>query len=161
MINNKISLMITLVILLLACNAKNTDSSVADEVQVEAQVAKDIPFQIAQKYFLKTSVKQIADPKIDSKEEFDALFGSATTMGEGGTPTEIDFSKEYVIAISKPENEFATVLHADKIVQHEAGELVVNYKVEVGPKQSYTSVPLLLLVVDKAIQGEIVLNEKK
>ena len=61
--------------------------------------ATDIPFIVTKNYFTKNTVKRggLENPKIETKENFDGIFGAATTMN--GKPSEINFSKQYVIAV--------------------------------------------------------------
>lgn len=120
-----------------------------------------IAYTVANRYFLKNTVKEIPSPKITTQEEFDSLFGMATVMGPDGRPTEIDFSKQYVIAVSKPETDIDTELAPVGLQKNAAGDVVFTYKVTTGEKRSYTIVPCLIIIVDKAYDGNVVLNETK
>jgi len=44
----------------------------------------DVPFTIAQRYFVKNTVKSMDNPKIETAEKFKEFFGAATTMGKNG-----------------------------------------------------------------------------
>ena len=107
---------------------------------------------------MKNTVKEIPLPKIETKEEFDRLFGMAAVMGKNGKPTVVDFSTQYVIAVSKPVTEFDTRLSPVSL-KRDGEKVVFTYQTTVGEKRSFTTVPFLLLVVSKEQGGTVVLNE--
>lgn len=150
--------------LLFACQGRakqaQADTSNVDSVNVETAVgAADIPYTPIERYFVKNTVKSIENPKITTPEAFDNVFGAAAVMGEGGKPTVIDFSKQYVIAVVLPETEYATTLSPVSLQKNENGEVQFTYKVEKGEKQTYTQRPCLVILVDKAQEGNVVLKE--
>lgn len=55
-------------------------------------------------------------------------------MGEKGKLTQIDFSKSYVVVVTKLENEFETVLKPIDVVQIHNEIIQVNYSVEIVAK---------------------------
>ena len=67
------------------------ESQTAD-TQIDTLV-KDVSYILAANYFVKNTVNQLDNPKIETAEKFNEIFGMATTMGKEGKPTEIDFSK--------------------------------------------------------------------
>lgn len=130
--------------------AENTDGAKA-----ESETAKDIPFQVAERYFVKNTVEnKELTLKIINQQEFDSYFGAAATMGEGGKPTAIDFSKQFVVAIvaessSKEKNIVISSLASN------GNELSVSYKIDEGTERSFTSRSLSLLIVDNQYLGEV------
>ena len=93
---------------------------------VSCGVREDVPFTQLDHYFFKNGQEIPADPKIDSEEEFSALFGMAAVMGKDGMPTPVDFSKEFVIAVVKPVTDQFTELSPVSL-QMSDGELVFTY----------------------------------
>lgn len=79
-------------------------------------------------------------------------------MGTGGSPTKIDFTKQYVIAVAKPESEYNTVITPVSL-QKDNDHLIFTYKVEQGEKQSYTMLPCLIVIVDNTYNRDIILKE--
>ena len=77
---------------LAACNSSNA----AEADMNNGDALQGVAFQIAKNYFFKNDQKIPANPKITTEEEFNKLFGMATTMGKDGMPTDIDFSKSYM-----------------------------------------------------------------
>ena len=63
------------------------------------EASNEVAFEVAKNYFFKNDQEIPASPKITTAEEFGKLFGMATTMGKDGKPTEIDFTKQFVLAI--------------------------------------------------------------
>lgn len=135
---------------------QNIEGSVKETVVSEV---KNIPFVVADKYFLKNTVKEIGNPKITTKEDFDNLFGAAAIMGSNGLPTEIDFTKQYVIVVTKPETDQDTRLTPVSLQLNEQKKLVFSYSVKTGDKQSFQIKPCLIIIVDKDIAGDVVLKE--
>lgn len=142
---------------LASCDAINSQNSDKQVEKVEVQ-AEDVPYKEAYNYFVNNTFKgPLESPKITSKEAFDAVFGMATTMGEGGTPTSIDFSKEYVIAVVGEESDIATTLTPVKLTKT-GDQLMFSYKEVKGEKQSFSTRPALIVVVDKAHEGDVNLS---
>jgi hypothetical protein len=118
----------------------------------------EIPYTLAKNYFVKNTYidGQLKNPKITSQEIFDQYFGMATLMGEGGQPTPIDFSKQYVIAVIGAESDNLPTMSV-KSVNKNKKDIMVNYEYKLNGNAGYTMRPLLLLIVDKKHKGNIVL----
>lgn len=121
---------------------------------------KDVPCRIADRYFVSNKVDSIPMRPITTQDDFDSLFGMATVMGENGKPTAIDFSNEYVLAVSIPATNRNTSLEFESLKQDNVGNMVFAYRRVDGEEMSYTIRPLLMIVVDKKYQGDIVFQEK-
>lgn len=150
---------------LIACQSNNksqkdSESTVQEEkTVVAAPESEEFPFIVAKHYFVNNKQEEISNPKITTEAEFSQLFGAAATMGEGGLPTEIDFTKQYVIAVVKPKTDFTTNLTPVSLIKNEKGEVVFSYAIEQGEKQTFSSIPCLLIIVDKEIDGDVILKE--
>jgi hypothetical protein len=118
----------------------------------------DIPYTVAKNYFVKNTVTQLDNPKIESAEKFEAVFGMATVMGPDGKPSPIDFSKQNVIALVLPETDLATTLAPVSLQNDARGNIVFTYKKTTGAKQSYSTRPSLAIVVNKSASGPVVLK---
>ncbi len=100
-------------------------------------------------YFVRNDVTDFSPRLIKSGVEFERYFGAAATMGPGGMPTSIDFKKQNVIAIIEPQTNIDTDIKVSSIKKQD-GKIAVRYKVvKTGEPKSYTSVPCLLLRIDK------------
>ena len=108
-----------------------------------------IPFTKAENYFIKNGAKLPDSHKITDKEAFDSIFGMATTMGENGKPTEIDFDKSFVIAVETGPVQKETTLIPEYLINHHDGQLVFHYAIKQGEDISYTIRPVLIIIVDK------------
>lgn len=128
-------------------------------VQKASSGVESVPFEIAGRYFKKNVSELLKSPLIRDGETFEKHFGAAAVMGKGGLPTEIDFSKEFVIAVVLPETDVATTLTPVDLKKNAKGELVLEYGVGRGKKQSYTTVPCLLLVVENKWLSKVMLRE--
>lgn len=79
-------------------------------------------------------------------------------MGKDGTPTAIDFNRQYVIAVAPPAGRQATVLKA-KELKKENGQIIFTYRQQTDSiSRIFSSRPLLLIVVDKEHDGQVVLR---
>ena len=115
----------------------------------------DVPYSELEHYFFKNGQAIPDNPKIDTEEAFASLFGMAPVMGEGGKPTPVDFSKEFVIAVVYPATEFHTELDPESL-RLENGELVFTCDETVGEKQSWSMQPVLLVKVSRKYETETV-----
>ena len=107
-----------------------------------------LPYKEAEHYFLRNNVDGRKVPvKITARNDFDRYFGMAAVMG--GQPTPIDFDRQFVIAIVLPETNHTTGIHPGTL-SDKGDSLQLEYGVSVDPAENtWTSVPLSLLVVDK------------
>lgn len=117
--------------------------------------ATSIPYEEVKNYFFRNDAAVPENPKIDSAEEFGALFGAAAFMGKGGKPTPVDFDKEFVIAVVNPITDCLTELAPESLTR-EGGELVFAYRETVGEKQTWSMQPVLLVKVDRKYETESV-----
>ena len=145
-------------ITLAACNSKPETEPQA----VEEKVSNEVAFEVAKNYFFKTNLDILpSTPKITSEEVFNNLFGMATTIGEDGQPTQIDFSKQFVLAIVLPVTDMATVIIPVK-VEEQGDTLFYTYEVKTGEKQSFNIQPISIIVLDKQYEDKevILINEQ-
>lgn len=146
-------------------NTNNTDKpadpyTIITKTQNETN-ATSILFTEAKNYFVNNRIKKLDHPKIETAREFHEIFGLATTMGKEGKPTEIDFTRQYVIAIILPETEYSTSIEILHLQKDERGEITLTYKLIIGEKQSFTMIPNKIIIVDKKEKGKIRLEEVK
>lgn len=134
--------------------------TVAMEIEDKARMT-NIPFTVAKNYFVKNTVKKLDNPKIKTVSKFNEVFGMATTMGNDGKPTEIDFQKKYVIAVVLPETDLMTTINPVSLQKNGSGKIILIYRKTVGQKQTYTISPNFIIIVDKSENGSIELREEK
>ena len=130
---------IVLLLFTSACGNRQTNPSTSDCNDASNEVA----FEVAKNYFYKNNPKGLpACPKITSDEVFNALFGMATTMGENGKPTEIDFTKQFVLAVVLSATDVETEVNPIK-----------------GEKLTYSIKPLSIIILDKKYANKEVVLE--
>jgi len=138
---------IALLLILINCNSsvKSGDSILNQE----------IPYKEAKNYFVKNNIDAAIDnPKFETQEEFDQVFGMATTMGDKGKPTPIDFSKEFVIAqIEDPSNQSIELKPVS--IRKNSNILEIKYKKVVGESQSYTTQTAMILIIDRKYDDDV------
>lgn len=158
----RIAIAIGVSIFFIGCQSKKIDDTKTPLVELKTTMIQDtIPYTIAQNYFVKNTVEAIENPKIETDAVFNSYFGAATTMGNNGKPTAVDFTKEFAIAIVLPKTDNATTIQPVALKKDVNHSLVFEYKVAVGDKQSYTSRPFLLVLVDKKWEGQVRLKKVK
>lgn len=121
----------------------------------DAVLNAEVPYREAKNYFVKNNIDAAIDnPKFENQQEFDQVFGMATTMGEKGKPTAIDFSKEFVVAqIEDPSTQKVELKPVS--IRKNANILEIKYRKIVGGNQSYTSQPAMMLIIDNKYNGDI------
>lgn len=120
-----------------------------------------VNFTLANNYFVNNTVTKLENPKIETQEHFDEIFGTSAHMGNDGKPTVIDFSKQNVLAVVLPETDRQTEIYPISLQKDEKGEILLTYEVKVGQKQTYTIRPNFAVIIDKSERGNIRLNEIK
>ena len=112
-----------------------------------------VDYSIAERYFVKNTVTDRVPGTISSKALFDEYFGAAALMGEGGLPTEIDFSKQCVIPIDKGITDIDTSIEVVGVDIPSKNHIRVCYRVKEGDKLSFTMRPCVLVLVDSKYSG--------
>jgi len=154
-------LVILVSLIFIACqNNSNSDKATDNKSSTTTSQKTDIPFTLAKNYFVKNTFEKLDNPKIETHEQFNEIFGMATTMAKDGKPTEIDFAKQYVIAVILPNTDSITSLAPISLQKDEKGTIILKYKKEVGEKQTFTIRPSFEIIVDKSENGNIELKEQ-
>ena len=115
-----------------------------------------ISYKEAYRYFVRNDVTDYSPRLIQSAQELNRYFGTATTMGKNGMPTNIDFSKYNVIAVIDAETNLDTKIKVSSIKKQD-DRIAVKYQVvQTGSPMSYSTVPCLLLQIDKKYGSKVV-----
>ena len=112
------------------------------------EVATPVPYTTLENYYVRNDVDCSKQQRLilDNKADFEGFFGMAATMG--GLPTDINWNKQYVVALILPEtNRMTTITPVD--VRQDGDKVVVCYKVDRGEKTTYTMVPFTAVALDK------------
>lgn len=110
--------------------------------------AKEVPFVTLKNYYVRNDVdcQKIQRLILDNKEDFEKYFGEAAIMGN--LPTDINWKRQYVIAIVLPETKKSTMVTPLKVKQS-PGNVILHYQVIRGHKTSYTLVPFAAVALDR------------
>ncbi|MBZ4191290.1 hypothetical protein [Niabella beijingensis] len=146
------------IILLAACNTGSAPAKTetAPQTTVAAKESTPVPFTVASHYFVKNDYTDgtLSNARISSQKDFDAIFGQAAVMGKDGSPTPVDFTKQYVIAVINPVSDSAVLLE-NPVLQADNGRIIFSYEEKKGAKQSFSTRPFLLLIVDNQYKGDV------
>lgn len=162
---NLLSLAIVAGFTISSCNStkSTTGNEAANSVEkVTDQVADaDVPYVVAANYFVKNTHKNdtVENLKITTQEQFDNVFGMATTMGEGGKPTQIDFSKQFVLAVIGTVTNKETDFAVNGLVKKD-DDVTFSYTETIGKEMSFTIQPSLAVIVDKSYDGTVKFEKK-
>ena len=143
----KVLLAFAVLLGLVACTTNKATSA------EKSVVSSEVPFTVAEHYFFNKGQDIPVNPKITSEELFKQLFGMATVMGENGKPTEIDFSKQFVLAVVLPVTDINTEITPIK-VEEKGDTLFYHYDVKTGEKQSFSIQPLSIIILDKKYENK-------
>ena len=118
---------------------------------------EEVPYTELKSYFFKNNAEIPTNPKINTREQFDSLFGMATVMG--GKPTPVDFDKQFVIAVISPVTNQATELDDERLVYWKdllgGANLEFHYSIDRDEDTlSYSMQPILLIAVDRRYEAE-------
>lgn len=122
------------------------------------KVKGDIPYVVAEHYFVRNDLRTLPPEKIVSEAEFNANFGMAATMGDNGMPTKIDFKRQYVISVTLPETNIHTEIVPIGLKKADDGKIIFSYQIKLGDNLTYTMSPSLLIVVDRKYDGKVILD---
>ncbi len=109
----------------------------------------DVPYTVARNYFVNSRVQDIYTPWIADAQTFNGLFGMAATMGRDGQPTPIDFNKQSVIAIIKPETNRRGDIRPVSFRAISPTKLLLTYTYDPRDTLTYTLRPSLIVIYDK------------
>ena len=137
-------------IVLAACENKRVSAPTEGD-----ETSNEVAFEVAKNYFFKNNQEIPASPKIMTAEEFGKLFGMATTMGKEGKPTEIDFTKQFVLAIVLPVTNLATEINPARL-EEKGDTLFYFYDAKAGEAQTYSTQPISLIILDKKYADKVV-----
>ena len=112
-------------------------------------VATPIQFTTLENYFVRNDVDCSKQQRliIDNKADFEKYFGMAAHMG--GMPTEVNWNKQFVVALVLPETKRATSINPVAVKATDNNILVFSYQVKKGDRISHTMVPFTAVAIDK------------
>ncbi len=122
-------------------------------------VMTEVPYTKLQNYFFRNDAQIPTNPKIDTQEQFDSLFGMATLMGPNGQPTAVDFERQFVVSVILPVTNQPTELYDEQLHSYKDllghSNLLFCYSAKRGSDTlSYKMQPILLIAVDRQYDAE-------
>ena len=117
----------------------------------------EVPYTELKRYFFRNDAEMPTNPKIETRERFDSLFGVASVLG--GLPTEIDFARQFVIAVVLPATNKDTKIEGKSLLYRKdllgKPELTFEYDVQRDEEPlSFTMQPILLIGVDRKYKAD-------
>ncbi len=118
-----------------------------------ASSSESVKYTVAKNYFVKNNAKVPEGMKITTQQAFDDCFGMATTMGSDGKPTEIDFSKSFVITKILPQTNNDTEVSPAGLQKKGSDVLLLKSDIKKGETMSYSIRPFYIIVVSNEYAG--------
>lgn len=127
----------------------------------------NVVYSEAHNYYMgKMDNEEVISKKITSFKEFSSLFAMEAKIGKDGyalsdgKPTQIDFSKNNVVALIAPQSFKNKEIVVNNIVKDQ-GNIIVRYSIKDKTVTSTTSHfnPFKILIIDKRYDGNISLNK--
>lgn len=134
-----------------ACSTSKTNST------KKVNGMTKVSYTILKHYFANNTIDNQEDKvyEFTSEDEFKKYIGSASVMGQNGTPTKVDFGKDFVLALVGPTSN-QIVNYKPTNLMLAGGMLHFSYKKEVSSQtKTFTSKPVLLLSIDKKYYAKV------
>ena len=141
-----VQLSVLLSMFLLSCSSDDftkTETEKKGEFSKSTKDVESISFNVLENYF---NYEDLDVNLFDYEEDFSEYFGEAGYMG--GTPTVVDWSREFVIAVDEPETYYDTKIVPVSLENNNEGQLVFTYKVVKGGLRSNSIKPFIAISVD-------------
>ena len=119
------------------------------ELRQAKKGAKSVPYTLLENYYVRNDIDSSKPQRliIDNERDFNAFFGPAAIMG--GMPTDINWKKQFVIAILLPETNKPTMVTPMEVKQS-PGNVIFKYQVNRGSKTSYTIIPFAAVALNRS-----------
>ena len=140
----KLTFILTLCAMVMLCCQCTTSK----ELRKAKKGAKSVHYEWLQNYYVRNDVAS-SKPQhlvIDNEEDFNHYFGPAAIMG--GKPTDINWKKQFVIAILLPETNKPTMVTPMEVKQS-PGNVIFRFQVNKGRKTSYKLVPFAAVALNR------------
>lgn len=117
--------------------------------QLAKKGAKSVPFTTLEHYYVRNNAasNHVQRLILDTKEDFEAYFGEGAVMG--GMPTDINWRRQYVIALLLPVTNKQTMI-TPKEVKQSPGNVILYYQVNTGRKTQYTLMPFVAIALERS-----------
>lgn len=116
----------------------------------------EIKFQIIENYFIRNDAKIVDFIKIESPEKFNQIFGVARTMSNFSKLRDIDFTKEYIIAMMLPETHYETNIYPVSVKKNDENKIILTFNYKIKEKRQFTVIPFFAIVIDRINNSEFV-----
>lgn len=119
-----------------------------------ANKGTEVEYTAARNYFVSNKFTMPA-PGMDAlltittQQGFDSIFGMATTMGDDGKPTPVDFTKDFVIAKILPVTDTETEVAPKSLTKTPDGKLLLKSSVRRGGRMGYSIQPFYAIIVSR------------
>lgn len=134
--------------LMFSCSRKNSLDESHDN-KIESTSIK-VNYQLGSNYFVKNDadLTHLTKSYLDSKNDFEAIFGIARTMSKESDPTPIDFNQQIVVPIILEETNIGSSINVDSVYKN-GNQLMIRYTVTEVQPISYIIQPCELIIINR------------
>ncbi len=145
----RLTLILSLVAVVMLCCQCATSS----QLRKAQQGAKAVPFTELKNYYVRNDIdcSHVQRLILDNEQDFKGFFGEAAVMG--GLPTDINWKKQFVIAVLLPETNRPTMVTPLEVKRNDHS-IIMKYQVNRGAKTTYTLVPFTAVALDRAVDPQ-------
>lgn len=154
----RLSFFVLSLVALTACTGRQSTEQDSDSISALSPTITDsIPYRVAEGYF---AASDALPTTITSEEELNRYMGMATTMQQA--PTEIDWSREFVIPVVLPSTRISTEVAPCSLHKDREGHLVLVYKALEGKDLETSEIrPFLAIIVAREHLAPVRLIQEK
>ncbi|MCO6504992.1 MAG: hypothetical protein J6568_06215 [Snodgrassella sp.] len=139
-----------------ACSSYFSSGANRKNVSV-SQLSVAVPYRVANHYFVKNNIKNKIPSRISNANEFYFYFGEATTMGNTGKPSNIDFNEEEVVIYDAGKvQQFLQIKPLD--LRQSGRELHLIIHIQSGALTGYYTHPFLMLIIQKNLADKLMVH---
>ena len=149
---------------LIACSSgqsgsASTDSTATDSTATAGVVTTDsiVPYRLAENYF---ATSDSLPTVITSAKDQEKYLGMAAAMGQ--LPTEIDWSREFVIPIALPSTDSSMEIIPVSLVRNTSGGLTLTYRLREGFSLHGAKMrPFVAIIVSRDYLAPVTLQQEE
>lgn len=136
---------------LLACSLAVLAATLAT-----AQTPKPVSYNVAANYFCTDGLPNTGKTiqPITSEATFQLYYQPAASMGKGGRPSPIDFTRQFVIPIKEPASDIQTNINVKSLTKS-GDTYTLEYTVAKGEKMTWTSKNCMAIIVNGICKKDI------
>ena len=144
---------LALILILIIAALVSLQCAAANPLKKAKKGAKEVSFVTLKNYYVRNEIpcSRPLQLILDREEDFQKVFGPAAIMG--GAPTDIDWKRQFVVAVLLPETNKPTMVTPMKVKQS-PGNVIFYYQVNTGSKTKHKLVPFAAVALERSTDAQ-------